>query len=156
LDDTTLSNAFVAGLVHDIGKIMFVHFLPDEYRQCMAETRGSNKSPSEIEMDIIGASHGELGGLLAERWQLPHVLPNAIRGHHTLHTNPEPSGLELALFWGNQVSKKLSTFEPQMAANDETPAVLTTWIGTPLDHIVEKIPEIRKEAERAEMMIQIV
>jgi HD-like signal output (HDOD) protein len=150
-----VSNSFVAGLVHDIGKIMFVHFLPDEYQKCITEFRTTGRSPSLVESEIIGANHCELGGLLAERWQLPEVLPAAIRGHHSLRTAAHVSDLEQALFWGNQVSKKLASFEPQMAAPDEVSPALTAWLGISLDEITEKLPEIKKEAERAEMLIRL-
>ncbi len=156
LGDTVAGNCFVAGLVHDIGKIMFVHFLPDEYQKCICEFQESGKSPSIIETELIGASHGELGGMLAERWQLPPVLVTIIRNHHNLSTSAQPSDMDYALFWGNQLSKHLAKFPAQMAIPEEAPQSFADWIAMPLGEIAEELPEIKKEVERAEVMIQLV
>lgn len=155
LGEADAGNCFVAGLIHDIGKIMFVHFLPDEYQQCMTEFQKSGRLPTVIESEIIGTSHGELGALLAEKWQLPPVLAGIIRSHHNLNTGGKTSELEYALFWGNQVSKHLATFPAQMAVLETATPELVEWIGIPLEQIAEKLPAIKTEMERAEMMIQL-
>jgi len=156
LEESAAGNCFVAGLLHDIGKIMFVHFLPKEYEQCISQFQSSNRPPSQIETEIIGISHGELGALLAEHWQLPTMLAAVIRNHHKFGADEKPTDLDFALFWGNEVSKSLATFPNQMSLPQVTTKPFIDWMGMPIEAIPEKIKEIKVEADRAEMMIQLV
>ncbi len=73
--------AFVAGLLHDLGKVALQMVLPQAYAQVieMADTRSANIA--DIEAQVIGLDHHTAGKRLAERWQLPTVLTEAIWLH---------------------------------------------------------------------------
>ncbi len=73
---------FVCALLRDIGKLTFdAYFGPDRILEC-----ASNMKPGmsflETERDTLGIDHAELGGALAEHWDLPERIANAIRFHH--------------------------------------------------------------------------
>lgn len=76
--------AFVFGLLHDIGKIIFEEFLPDEFEEARCAARERGVPLYVTEREIIGVDHAEIGGRLAESWKLPPELINAIAGHHDL------------------------------------------------------------------------
>jgi HD-like signal output (HDOD) protein len=78
---------FIAGLVHDIGKIILCQYLPDEFQKIVTTTRQKNTLFYQSEKDLFDITHQEIGGYLAERWNLPKSLQYAIRFHHT----PSPS-----------------------------------------------------------------
>ncbi len=77
-----------AGLIHDLGKIVMRAEFPEEYDRILAAARERRISVREVEEEIVGMGHGEIGGLLASRWNLPESLVLPVRFHHT----PERAG----------------------------------------------------------------
>jgi putative nucleotidyltransferase with HDIG domain len=87
--------AFVAGLLHDIGKIVLNQYLPKEFAEIQARIWERNESSEAAELAVIGVTHAEVGAWLAERWNLPEILVEGIR-HHA-HPEECPRNAELAL-----------------------------------------------------------
>lgn len=77
-------DAFTFGLLHDVGKIIMQQHLPDEFKKVADAASKSDRPVAEIEREILGFDHGELGGRLAQHWKLPRELCSAISGHHNL------------------------------------------------------------------------
>jgi HD-like signal output (HDOD) protein len=75
--------AFVAALLHDIGKLLLVTELPDRVRQVMSEMKSSGSSMHDTEKRLFGATHAEIGAYLLGLWQLPFPIVEAVADHHT-------------------------------------------------------------------------
>lgn len=73
---------FVAGLLHDIGSLVLFNRLPELCGDLLAETDGDEEALHRAEIDALGFSHAEVGSVLLTTWNLPPVLPGAVRGHH--------------------------------------------------------------------------
>ena len=73
---------FVAGLLHDIGKIVEMMFQPDEFSKVVAAISRKNILMIAAENRILGYNHAEIGKLLAEKWNLPTKLVQIIAHHH--------------------------------------------------------------------------
>ena len=78
-----LEELFVAGLLHDIGKIVEMMFLPDEFARITERVRAEGVLISSAEQDLLGCTHADIGRLLAERWNLPAKMVGVIARHHT-------------------------------------------------------------------------
>ena len=74
--------AFVAGVLHDIGKLILIEYFPEEFGEALELARDELLTISEAEMKVIGVTHAEIGGWLAEKWNLPESLVQAITHHH--------------------------------------------------------------------------
>lgn len=74
--------AFVGGLIHDIGKVVLNQFLFDEYQHVIDSVEREGKSFVEVEKEILGFNHAEAGALLGEKWKLPKVIVETIAFHH--------------------------------------------------------------------------
>ncbi len=74
--------AFIAGLLHDVGVLFFLHHYPKEYRQII-DKKTSATNLCEAEIEVFGIDHTEVGFHLAEVWGLPPYVAEAIRTHHS-------------------------------------------------------------------------
>ncbi len=79
---------YVAGLLHDVGKILLGHHFPEEFRRVLALAAQGGLTMEEAEVRVCGTDHGRLGLWLAERWGLPAALAAAVGWHH----HPERAG----------------------------------------------------------------
>jgi putative nucleotidyltransferase with HDIG domain len=77
-----IEELFVAGLLHDIGKIVEMMFIPDDFSKVVAAISKNNILMITAENRILGYSHAEIGKLLAEKWNLPTKLVQIIGNHH--------------------------------------------------------------------------
>ena len=73
---------FVIGLLHDIGKLVLVEFFQDGFQQSLNYTLEHKLSLAQAEKEIIGLDHGEVGGILLERWRFPPEIRLPIQFHH--------------------------------------------------------------------------
>ncbi len=75
-------DAYAAGLLHDVGKVVLRQADPERFDQVLARCRASNVAAAEAERELFGSDHAEVGGWLAERWGLPADIVEAIACHH--------------------------------------------------------------------------
>ncbi len=75
--------AYTAGLLHDIGKTALDQAIVNEYPLFYQKmTDETDLTMSQIEKELFGYNHTEIGDILADRWDLPDILAEAIRFHH--------------------------------------------------------------------------
>ncbi|MDG5814356.1 HDOD domain-containing protein [Chitinispirillales bacterium ANBcel5] len=74
---------FTAGLIHDIGKIIFFHYMQEEFWETIKYARQKDALFFDCEKQLFSITHQEIGGELARRWNLPLHLKDAISYHHT-------------------------------------------------------------------------
>jgi putative nucleotidyltransferase with HDIG domain len=75
-------DAYAAGLLHDVGKVVLRQADPERFDQVLARCRAENVAAAEAEQELFGSDHAEVGGWLAERWGLPADIVEAIACHH--------------------------------------------------------------------------
>lgn len=77
-----VEEAFTAGLIHDIGKVVLVNYFPRELVAVLLEMNTAGESFCQAETRLAVCPHSLLGSYLAQRWMLPQSLVYAIYGHH--------------------------------------------------------------------------
>ena len=77
-----IEELFVSGLLHDIGKIVEMLFLPDEFARVVDTVNKKKILMISAEEEVLGYSHAEVGKLLADKWNLPVRLEQVIAYHH--------------------------------------------------------------------------
>lgn len=80
-DLITREEMFLAGLLHDLGILFLSQVFPEEYRAVMGHC-GSLEETYSLEQEILGITHGEVGAMMAERWNLPPVFVEVMQHHH--------------------------------------------------------------------------
>lgn len=81
LQDISPSDAFVCGLLHDMGKLALDMLLPKSYDRVIELTELNQGNIAEFERRIVGIDHHTAGKRLAEQWRLPHKLQDCIWLH---------------------------------------------------------------------------
>jgi len=82
--------AFVAGILHDIGKLILIEYFFDEFAEALERAEADEITIAEAEEIVLGVTHAEVGGWLAEKWNLPPSLVETITHHHHPGTLAEP------------------------------------------------------------------
>lgn len=74
--------AYIAGLLHDVGKIIMAHYVQEDFMQILDLVEGKNVSFDSAEKGIVGFTHAELGARVLQKWNFPEDVVDAIEFHH--------------------------------------------------------------------------
>jgi HD-like signal output (HDOD) protein len=120
--------AFVAGLLHDLGRLLIVIGLPEECRE-IHRLRQQGGGPVHVyEERVLGLSHAELSAAALAAWNLPEAIQMAVRLHHTPEPEPTPPGkgqfplsfvLNKADDYVNHMGMSIESFTRERAVADD-------------------------------------
>lgn len=94
--------AFLAGMLHDVGKLFLLDLAPETYSQIHAE-RHEKLSAVDLELDVFGKTHAELGKHFTSASGLPETIHRAIERHHSIENKVGELGQFVAV--GNALAK---------------------------------------------------
>ena len=84
---------FLAGLLHDLGKVPF----GDEYIAVLNRAKNEQLPLIQVELDLMGIDHQEVGLMIAEKWKLNKVITSCIGSHHNIDSFAGDGGQQTAL-----------------------------------------------------------
>lgn len=82
MEKDQIEEAFMAGLLHDLGKLVMIHNMPNTYGKLLKATLDRHLPIHTAEMEIFGATHEQIGAYLAGLWGLPDAIVEAVAFHH--------------------------------------------------------------------------
>lgn len=151
--------AFVAGLLHDIGGLLIVRSLPEEYTR-VAECSASTGRPAvECEQDILGFTHAELSARALAKWNLPEPIQTAVLYHHNPQADPselKPGEVPLSAVvdaanrYVNSIG--ISTLPVTPSETGDTEALLAVGIDETAQ--ARLLPEFRAEYQAMEQFFR--
>ncbi|MCX7101490.1 MAG: HDOD domain-containing protein [Methylobacter sp.] len=148
LKSTQCSDCFVAGLLHDFGKVVFAEFMPAEFKLALEKSKELHLPLHQTELEFIGLNHAQAGKMLAERWELSDLLIDAIAEHHTLEASDNV--LRDCVFAANQISKQLKFGDGGNPILEELTSPIANHFGLNLSALCEALGDlesIRTEAQ---------
>ena len=86
LDKATLDDAFLAGMLHDIGKLVLVQSMPDKYGEVLQKS--GNRFVERVEQEILQTTHADVGAYLLGIWGLTDAVVEAVAFHESPGTAP--------------------------------------------------------------------
>lgn len=78
----TIDHAFMAGLLHDTGKLILAANFPEDYQRVLALFQAGGQCLYDSENEIFGVTHSEVGAYLMGLWGLPLPIVEALAFHH--------------------------------------------------------------------------
>ncbi|MDX2481404.1 MAG: response regulator [Desulfuromusa sp.] len=100
--------AFIAGLLHDMGKLAAASFFPVQFEKAIELAKKRRMPLPDAEVEIYGTQHAELGSFLAEWWTLPPFIVDAICSHHQPHSTSIDHDVIAATHVANLLSYKFN------------------------------------------------
>ena len=85
-----VDTAMTAGLLHDVGKLVLVSCLGDDYLKLLRDAQNRLEPLWQLEQDTYGTSHAEVGAYLLALWALPDPIVEAVAYHHRPREMAEP------------------------------------------------------------------
>lgn len=145
---------FMAGLLHDIGKIVFIHAKPDLYKVVLTQSREWGVSLAFVEQAYFGCSHDMVGGLLARKWKFDPAVAQALALHH----NPDAMGsskLLALLVLVNTLCKRWALGDSGNPVKEEKADDLARDLGVGDDLIQETRSQLEQEMKKAMTFLQV-
>ena len=106
--DLNSEEAFTAGLLHDIGKMVLDLAMPERYLTAVKLVNERGVRFADIEDKLFPFSHAAVGAALAETWNLPNVLCDVLRYHHDPIRAEVNPNMVAAVSLGNEITDYLS------------------------------------------------
>ena len=95
-----LDEAYLVGLIHDIGKLVVQQYFPEQYRLIQGKSR-EGLDPLKLEKETLGITHAEIAGRMATHWNFQESLVDALAHHHDEKWSHNPQ-LGRILFYANR------------------------------------------------------
>lgn len=140
-------DCFIAGLLHDFGKVVLAQYMPEEFRTALEISKRQGTSLHLALREVIGADHAVVGAMLVEKWRFAPPLVETIRnqyGHDLADTD-----MIACVFAANQISKKLKFGFGGNACIEELPPAIAQRLGGSLDTVIASLGDLTPVFEEA-------
>lgn len=152
---------FLAGLLHDVGKLILDQYFQREFSQIMTLMVEKDISFYDAETELFDITHAEIGALLLECWNVPQNVTRAVKNHHTPELAKEHRELTCIIhianqfdnIWGNDSDNRVHSFS---LTEDIGWKILVDSFPSLKDFDVEKFTyELTEELNKAKEIITI-
>lgn len=146
------SDVYIAGLLHDFGKVVFAQFMAAEFRAALEHSQ-LNQVPLHVaESAVIGADHTVVGAMLARRWQFATELIDCIRDHH------QPDGQSVmgqCLCMADQICRYQSYGNSGNPYWPGEAVVASARFGEDIDAVIARLGDMSRFVAEAQSFAQV-
>ena len=153
VDDADPMDCFIAGLLHDFGKVVFAQFMPTDFRLALDMSKETQTSLAMALRRVIGADHAVVGAMLVEKWRFAPNLIETIRYQHP--DDLKDTGMIASVFAANQISKKLKFGFGGNPWVDELPKSIQNRLGGSLEEDISSLGDLTAMIEEAQVFSKI-
>ena len=143
---------FVAGLLHDIGRLAMVAIYPELFSRAVAVARERDCSLQEVELEIFGFDHAAVGAALARRWNFPEETIDALACHHQ-PAHGAPGGLAALIHYADAISKSLDFEEAEDTLMPILDAESVDALGLDWQALIEVLAETQARFDSYRLML---
>ena len=154
LPDDVVESAFSVGLLHDLGVMALLHLFSEEYEQLLHKIEQEGGTSIDVEYECWGIDHGEVGEMLARRWELPESVCQGIRYHHQpwLASQNEQALVRL-VHLANFVCNNQGYGRRESGFPDAFDHSSWQELGLEIEQVPEIITEVCKEGQRSRVFM---
>jgi len=152
-NDKDAADFFIAGLLHDFGKVVLAQFKGEEFQQALQLAGSGNISLAAAEQSIFATDHAQIGGLLAETWKLPPNLIDSIRFHHEPEANSHDNALIDCIYAANAIVNSIPVGFSGNHHVDEFPERIEQLFRADLTTLKEQLGDLSTEIQQARAFI---
>lgn len=138
--DVDAQDCFIAGLLHDFGKVVIAQFMPNEFRRAREFSLWHDTSLHLALRDDIGVDHAAVGAMLAAKWRFAPSLIETIEHQH------EPNLLDTSMiacvYTANQICKRLGVDYGGGLAVPALPSAIASRFGASLVEIEQRLGDL--------------
>jgi putative nucleotidyltransferase with HDIG domain len=146
-------DCFIAGLLHDFGKVVFAQFMPNEFRQALEASKQDGSSLHEALRKTIGVDHAVVGGMLVEKWRFAPNLVETIQNMRGPELKDTP--MVACVFAANQISKKMQFGFGGNCHIDELTLPMAVRLGGNLDDVIARLGDLNALFEEAKVFSKL-
>lgn len=153
VDDADPMDCFIAGLLHDFGKVVFAQFMPIEFQKALRISQQTESSLHLALREVIGADHAVVGAMLVEKWRFASNLIETIGNQY----GPDLKDTDMiaCVFAANQISKKLMFGYGGNPCIEELPPAIAKRLGGRLDEVISSLGDLSSVFEEAKLFSKI-
>jgi len=153
VEDADPMDCFIAGLLHDFGKVVFAQFMPEEFKAALQLSKSNGSSLHAALQKTIGVDHVVVGAMLVEKWRFAPQLIETIRHQHI--GDFKDTDMIACVFGANQISKKLQFGFGGNPCIDEFPASVQKRLGGTLDEVISAMGDLSPLFEEAKIFAKL-
>ncbi|MFM1909261.1 MAG: hypothetical protein RLZZ591_2938 [Pseudomonadota bacterium] len=153
MDDADPMDCFIAGLLHDFGKMVFAQFMPAEFRKALDISQADHSSLHLALQQVIGVDHAVVGAMLVEKWRFAPALIATIGRQYG--SQPKDTDMIACVFAANQIAKKLQFGFAGNYCIDEFPPEVERRLGGSLDQIMTQLGDLGGLLEEARVFSKL-
>ncbi len=149
VDDADPMDCFIAGLLHDFGKVVLAQFMPKEFRAALDVSAKQGTSLHLAMREVIGVDHAVVGAMLVEKWRFAPKLVETIR--HQYGPELADSDMIACVFAANQISKQLKFGFAGNHLVEAFPPSVVKRLGGTLDEVIAGLGDLTSLFEEAQV-----
>ncbi len=153
LTGEAVPGCFESGLLHDIGKVAFDKLFPDEFLKAADLAHGHGIHVDEAEREVLGIDHAEAGAILAEHWNLPTSVVEAIRNHHAPSEAGGDARLTALVAVANHITYLIGLGESSNGCPREFPEKAAAVLGITTEQCAQLGEDLEKNHERIDEFV---
>ncbi len=156
VDPKLVEEYFVAGLLHDIGKLPLDFVIAEGYKDIVKLSKDKKLPLYQLESKYLGINHAELGERIVDLWKLPTNLRETITFHHNIdETHPQFKRLVSTVMIANNISNKIWSGAAGDYAVEENISSLLENTGLTEKDLNEAVLNADAGVKKAEIFLNI-
>lgn len=151
--DADPMDCFIAGLLHDFGKVVFAQFMPDDFKVALSHSQSQGTSLHAALQETIGVDHVVVGAMLVEKWRFAPNLIETIRHQHV--SNFKDTDMIACVFGANQISKQLNFGYGGNPWIDPFPESVQKRLGGTMEEVIVSMGDLGPLFEEAKVFAKL-